>query len=104
LPQFASTEDIKIAIDYLHLGDASSLYKAYERIKIEVPITEKQMIEKGWCTKKQMRRFCRSMQSKDVVGGQARHDAVKPPKVPMHLVEATSSIHSLISNWINILD
>lgn len=78
-----------------------NLYKIYEIIRADVG-GKKKIIQKGWVTAPDIKRFTNTAQSPDVLGDDARHATQKdlPPKKPMSLSEAKSLIRILLKNWL----
>jgi hypothetical protein len=77
-----------------------NLYKIYEIVRDDIG-GERNMY--GWVTKREIKRFTQTAQSRDAIGDAARHasDKFKPPKGPMSLAEAKSLIKIILLNWLN---
>lgn len=82
-------------------NDWVNLYRIYEIIKNDVGGKHK-IVEKGWATKKAIKRFTQTANSVGAVGDESRHGVEKtePPEDPMRPHEAESFIEAIIHNWI----
>ena len=101
-----STEHSSVAdaLRFFHKGDWISLYKAFEIVRDEVD-GEESIIRQNWLTKKSIRRFRQTAQSREALGDDARHASREdsPPKKPMSTREATATIGELLKKWIDTL-
>ena len=77
-----------------------SLYKVYEIIRDDVG-GEEAITTNGWATKKRLKRFTRTAQSRAALGDYARHASKKytPPAQPMPIHEAESLIRGILRSW-----
>lgn len=83
--------------------DWVNLYRIYEVIESDVGGVSN-IVDKGWATKKALKRFKHTANSPTTIGDDSRHgkDTTQPPKNPMELSEAKSIIKTLIHNWLNL--
>ncbi len=93
----------KAVADALHFFRENtwiSLYKVYEIIRDDVG-GEEAITTKGWATKKRLKRFTRTAQSRAALGDYARHASKKytPPAQPMPIPEAESLIRGILLSW-----
>ena len=93
----------KAVADALHFFRENtwiSLYKVYEIIRDDVG-GEEAITTNGWATKKRLKRFTRTAQSRAALGDYARHASKKytPPAQPMPIHEAESLIRGILLSW-----
>lgn len=83
------------------LKDWVNLYNIFEVVEDDVGGIPK-IVEKGWATKKAIRRFKQTANSVLAIGYEARHvgKIIPPPPKEMALSEAKSFIKNIINNWI----
>lgn len=76
------------------------LYRMYE--VVEGDVGKPCIVQKGWLSNRQIRRFKYTANSVDAAGDAARHgkEATDPPSNPMSLREASTSIDGLLHAWI----
>lgn len=81
--------------------DWVNLYRIYEIIESDVGGSSK-ITQKGWATKKAIRRFKHTVDSVGAIGDPARHgmEETQPPKNPMIFSEAKSLIETILYNWL----
>jgi hypothetical protein len=60
------------------------------------------MFADGWATKKEVKRFTRTANSRHAIGGEARHghNRFQPPKRPMSHSEAHDLVLGLVRRWL----
>lgn len=85
-------------IEYEGLEDWGNIYRILEIIQADINI-----IEKGCCSKKEIRNFKYTANSPEAIGNMARHGCFKgdSPEHPMSIVEAKEFILRIIKKWIN---
>ena len=93
----------KAVADALHFFRENtwiSLYKVYEIIRDDVG-GEEAITTNGWATKKRLKWFTRTAQSRAALGDYARHASKKytPPAQPMPIHEAESVIRGILQSW-----
>ena len=91
------------ALRVLAIGfpDWVTLYRLYEIIKEDMG-GESGIIEQGWITRGDLRRFRHSANSPSVAGPHARHGVdggAKPPKAPMSLADAQVVFGRMFESW-----
>ncbi len=96
-------KDDKAVADALHFFRENTwinLYKVYEIIIDDVGKKDV-IIRNGWVTKKGLRRFTQTAQSRAALGDAARHACNKPPPPPqpMPFHEAESLIRGVLLSW-----
>lgn len=92
----------KAVADALHFFRENtwiSLYKVYEIIRDDVG-NKDVILRNGWVTKKGLKRFTQTAQSRAALGDAARHASNKPPPAqPMPFHEAESLIRGVLLSW-----
>jgi len=95
--------DVAKAFRLLGAGNLNwvNLYRLYEIIKKDIGGIE-EIVNRGWATKKSLKRFKHTANSPDAIGDDARHgkQPTKPPKNPMALGEARSLLKLILHNWL----
>ena len=83
----------------------SDWYRLYEVIVKDGLGGETQVASRGWSSRKELDRFCRTANSKAAAGDAARHgiERSQPPANPMTLGEAKKLIDGLLRNWLDEL-
>jgi hypothetical protein len=83
----------------------ADLYRLFEVIQGAVGGTQV-LIDRGWASRAQIRRFKHSADSVTAAGDQARHgvEATAPPADPMSISEARSLIDILLVRWLGHRD
>ncbi|GJL62896.1 MAG: hypothetical protein NPIRA04_15500 [Nitrospirales bacterium] len=75
------------------------LYRIYEVIESDIP--KKDMVNKGWSSKKKIDLFKQTANSVKAIGDQARHgkEYTEPPSKPMDIWEAKGLVDDLLKQW-----
>lgn len=101
---FHAGHDSKVAdaLNFLRRNDWVSLYKAWEMARDAAGGTH-ELISRGWAQKRDQSRFTGTVQSREVLGDEARHASEKyrAPDNPMTLEEARCFVRSVVRAWIN---
>jgi hypothetical protein len=90
------------ALRFLHKGDWSSLYKAYEIVRDETQ-GDQGIISRCRLTEATISLFRQTAQSREAVGDDARHASrkYKSPEKPMSIDEAKAVVGDLVQKWID---
>ena len=94
--------DARVA-DALHFFDKpnwANLYKVFELVSEDVG-GEREIAERDWASKRTIKRFKRTAQSRAAIGDEARHakTSFTPPSNPMALSAALTFIRALLLGW-----
>jgi hypothetical protein len=89
------------ALSFYNENTCFGLYKSYEIIADDIG-DEYLIIKNGWSTKKDLKRFIRSINHPDILGDSARHaiNKFEPPKKPMEFSEAKKYIKNILKKWL----
>jgi hypothetical protein len=95
------SENVADALRFFCEQNWINLYKIYEIVRDDVG----DLHRCGWVTKKAIKRFTQTAQSRDALGDAARHasDKYKAHPKPMSLSEAKSFIRTILLNWLHHL-
>jgi hypothetical protein len=85
-----------------HPHSWDTLYKLKEKIEAAVGLT--QIVQRGWATESELRRFGHTANSYAVLGDSARHgvQTSQPPPSPMTCEEAQQLVERLIRSWLDL--
>lgn len=78
-----------------------NLYRVYETVRADIG-GEKELISRGWFSKKTISSFCHTANSFSAIGREARHGAEpqEPPRHPMTHGEAKALVILLVYEWL----
>jgi len=81
--------------------DWVQLYRLYDVIEGDMP--QSTLVQNGWASKKDIRRFKHTANSPGVIGDEARHgkEGHQPPANPMSLSEARSLVDHILKQWLD---
>jgi len=99
-------KQVAVALHFYHEDSWVNLYKVYETIRDDISEDDFKgddiLINNGWVSRSELRRFKRTAQSKEALGDQARHASktYTPPDVPMSHSETKSLVKSILMKWL----
>jgi hypothetical protein len=100
-----ATADASVGKVMALLADADlswvNLYRIYETIRGDLG-GEKELVSRGWCSKKTISLFGQTANSFTAIGKQSRHaaESTEPPRQPMTYGEAKALIFLLAHEWL----
>jgi len=82
-------------------ADWVNLYRILEVVESDMGGRDS-IVQQGWVTSAELRRFKHSANSPSAIGDDARHgkESTKPPPDPMTLTEARSFVETILHNWL----
>lgn len=97
-------EKVADALRFYERADWVNLYKAWE-VVCDAAGGLHEVVNKGWASNDDRRRFTGTAQSRSELGDEARHasERFNAPKNPMTLDEARTFVRSVIRAWVSTL-
>lgn len=94
---------VSVALEAYSYTDSSwpELFVAYEAVVCDMAGTN-EIVDQGWATENELKRFRYTSQCSSVLGAQGRHynESFTPPPEPMSKHDAEVLIRKLIANWL----